>query len=99
VLGVRVTYASKRLAAKCASFDAMRKEWGVAVAKALAQRIEDMRAAQSPDTLLLLPGRWEWLSGTRSHEMSARVSPNWRLIVEPAEDEKSVEMIGLEDYH
>lgn len=77
----------------------MRKEWGLAVAKALAQRIADMKAADGSNQLLLLPGRWEWLGGARSHQMSARVSPNWRLIVEPAEDEKSVEVIGLEDYH
>jgi proteic killer suppression protein len=93
-----VTYATNRLKTCCSTFDLMRKAWGVDVAKALAQRIKQMDAADTADDLLLLPGKWERLRGNRSHQMSARLSPNWRLIVEPG-DGGQIELIGLEDYH
>ena len=95
---MRLTYASSRLSTRCSNFDRMRREWGVDVATALARRIKQLEAATSPDDLLLLPGRWEWLRGVRSHEMSARLTPNWRLIVEPLDD-KSVKVVRIEDYH
>lgn len=57
-----------------------------------------MEAAQGPDELLQLPGRWEWLTGARSHQMSARLTPNWRLICELDHGDKIVVM-DIEDYH
>jgi len=93
-----VTYATNRLEAYCSSFDLMRKAWGVDLAKALSRRIKQMDAADTADDLLLLPGKWEGLRGDRSHQMSARLSPNWRLIVEPGGSDQ-IKIIGLEDYH
>jgi proteic killer suppression protein len=76
----------------------MRKEWGNDVAKALGRRIKDMEATTSPDGLLVLPGRWEWLKGDRAGQMSARLTPNWRLIARPS-DEGTIEIVTVEDYH
>lgn len=95
---MHVRYVSSRLAKQCSSVNGMRKEWGNDVAKALGRRIKDMQSATGPDELLVLPGRWEWLKGTRSHQMSARLTPNWRLICEPEPDDKIV-VIDVEDYH
>ena len=93
-----VRYASSRLAKQCSSINTMRREWGNDVAKALARRIKDMQGAQGPEELLRLPGRWEWLKGVRSHQMSARLTPNWRLICEPEVDDDIV-VVEVEDYH
>jgi toxin HigB-1 len=95
---LRVVYSSGRLAKACSSFDLMRKEWGNDVAKALARRIKDVQATSTPDELLTLPGRWEWLRGDRTGQMSARVTANWRLIAQPRVD-GTFEILTVEDYH
>ena len=56
---MHVEYVSSRLAKQCSSVNAMRKEWGNDVAKALGRRIKDMESAVGPEELLTLPGRWE----------------------------------------
>lgn len=95
---MHVEYVSSRLAKQCSSINAMRKEWGNDVAKALGRRIKDLESAAALEELFTLPGRWERLKGTRSHQLSARLTPNWRLICEPETDDKLV-VVDVEDYH
>lgn len=44
---------------------------------------------------------FERLKGSRSHQFSARINKQWRLIVEleGAAPNKKIRVIGIEDYH
>ncbi|MGM7422251.1 type II toxin-antitoxin system RelE/ParE family toxin [Cellulosimicrobium sp. CpK407] len=97
---LEVTYASAHFERVCTDERAMRKEVGAEVAKALRRRLAELRSAETMADVLDGPGRWEQLTGDRRGTWSARVSANWRLIVEVAgADSTSVVVVRLEDYH
>lgn len=78
----------------------MQRKHGSQVAKALMLRLSELRYAAEMADLWLGTGRWEELTGDRSGQWSARLSANWRLIVEPqAEDTAAVLVIEVADYH
>jgi proteic killer suppression protein len=50
--------------------------------------------------LLAGPGRWEELTGDRAGQWSARLTSNWRLIVQPEQrDVITVIIVEIVDYH
>lgn len=59
------------------------KAVGAIAAKRLAQRLDDLDAAQSMDDMRLLPGHWEELKNDRAGQFSARLHGGLRLIVRP----------------
>lgn len=78
----------------------MQRELGAQVAKALKLRIAELRRVHDFPDLLLGTGRWEQLTADRARQWSARLTANWRLIVQE-EPEGRVTALVLEivDYH
>ncbi|WP_129664545.1 type II toxin-antitoxin system RelE/ParE family toxin [Phytoactinopolyspora endophytica] len=96
---VDLRYSDNRVERLCTDEKVMRKEVGFEVAKALKKRLAELRAANALEDLRHGVGRWEHLTGDRGRQWSARVSANWRLIVEPITDDGSTTLVvNLEDY-
>lgn len=78
----------------------MQRKLGAQVAKTLKLRIFELRYATGMADLLAGTGRWEELSGDRAGQWSARLTANWRLIVQPrGREEITVIVIEIVDYH
>lgn len=91
---------------------ARQKEYGDR-AKALGTRLDDLAAIESLDEAFLLPGHFEPLSGDLAGQYSMRLSGNWRLILEPANNPiprkpdgghdlkrvTAIRILGVVDYH
>lgn len=78
----------------------MQKKLGADVAKKLQLRITELIRVEEMADLLLGTGKWEQLKGDRSGEWSARLTANWRLIVQPEEgDRVAVLVVEIVDYH
>lgn len=76
----------------------MQRKLGDQVAKALRLRIAELSRARELGDLLLGTGRWEELQGDRSGQWSARLTKNWRLIVEPDGESVTVSIVEITDY-
>ncbi|WP_193509050.1 type II toxin-antitoxin system RelE/ParE family toxin [Cryobacterium sp. BB736] len=97
---MQLDYAERELERQCTDERYMQRKLGAQVAKALKLRIAELRYATEMQDLLLGTGRWEQLSGDRSGQWSARLTGNWRLIVQPDErDAHTVIVIEIVDYH
>lgn len=78
----------------------MQRKLGMQVAKKLRLRIAELRHLSEMQDLLVGTGRWEQLTGDREGQWSARLTANWRLIVEPDDAETvTVTVIEIVDYH
>lgn len=83
----------------------MKRTFDMRVVKALKLRINELHSVESFADLSHTTGRWEQLSGDLAGEWSARLSANYRLIVEPIGDGKDptglriVEVQDIRDYH
>ncbi len=84
-----------------ASRELERRKLGAAVAKSLRLRVTELVYAARMRDLLEGLGRWEEMRGDRRGQWSARLSANWRLIVEPDPDMTSatVRVVEVVDYH
>jgi proteic killer suppression protein len=97
---MQLEYASRDLEKTCTDQRAMQKKLGAQIAKTLKLRIAEMRRAVEMGDLLLGTGRWEELKGDRAGEWSARLSANWRLVVQPVDrDVVTVLVLEIVDYH
>jgi len=97
---VELDYADRELERVCTDERYMQRKLGAQMAKALKLRIAELRYVTEMSDLLLGTGRWEELSENRQGQWSARITGNWRLIVEPKPDEATtVVVIELVDYH
>jgi len=96
---MELRYASSDLERVCTDARLMQKRLGADVAKALKLRLFDLRAAPDMELLLQSRGRWEELQADRAGQWSARLSANWRLIVEPDGDDVTVLIVEIVDYH
>lgn len=96
---MQLRYANKKLRRTCTEARYMQKELGADHAKALKLRLNELRIAHELQDLLLFGGKWEQLVGDRSGQWSARVSKNWRLIVQPESGNTEVLIVELVDYH
>jgi len=108
---MRVAYFSRELERICTEERYMKRKLSVSVAKALRLRIKELHHVERMSDLLAGVGRWEELAGDRSGQWSARLTANWRLIVEPDDtnsvkvtvveesDETTVTVIKIVDYH
>lgn len=97
---MRLGYADRELERICTDTRYMQRKLGAQVAKALRLRIAELRRATEMADLLLGTGRWEELSGDRAGQWSARLTANWRLIVQ-SDEGSSITVIVMEivDYH
>lgn len=104
---MQVTYADDGVETWCLDARAAQRALGHQRAKFLATRVAQLRAADSLSDLLGTgaPGRWEVLTGDRRGQVSARLTGNWRLVVQPTDDphdaRESVAVVVIEiiDYH
>ena len=97
---MQLEYATRDLEKTCTDERVMQKKLGAQIAKTLQLRITEMRRAVEMGDLLLGTGRWEELTGDRAGEWSARLSANWRLIVQPFDREvMTVLVVEIVDYH
>lgn len=97
---MELEYSSRSLEKACTNERVMKKTYNVQIAKTLKLRIAEMRRALEPRDLLNGTGRWEELEGDRSGQWSARLSGNYRLIMQPV-DRQIVTVLVIEviDYH
>lgn len=97
---MQLEFASRGLERQCTEERQMKRAFGAEVAKALRLRITELRYATEMNDLLHGIGRWEQLRGDRAEQWSARLSANWRLIVQPIDRETiTVMVIEITDYH
>lgn len=96
---MEIGYATRDLERLCTDERRMQKRLGAQVAKTLKLRIAELRYVQEMKDLLLGTGKWEELKADRAGQWSARLTANWRLIVEPANDSITVTIIEIIDYH
>ena len=97
---MELRYGDNELERQCTDARYMQRKLGAQVAKALRLRIAELRYATEMADLLLGTGRWEELSGDRAGQWSARLTANWRLIVQ-SDEGSSITVIVMEivDYH
>jgi len=83
-----------------AGFDA---GYGSAVVSAYRKRMQQIRAALDERAFYAVKSlRFKQLQGKRSHQRAMRLNDQWRLILEFQEtegQEKTVVVVGIEDYH
>lgn len=98
---MELRYASRDLERICTDARRMQRDLGAQVAKALKLRITELVRVDAMSDLLLGTGRWEELRADRAGQWSARLTGNWRLIVEPdsEHDEVVVLIVEIVDYH
>lgn len=96
---MELRYASNELEKQCTEERYMQRKLGAQVAKSLRLRLLELRRAGEPGDLLLGAGNWEELKQDRQGQWSARLTKNWRLIVEPEGNDIIVWIIEIVDYH
>jgi proteic killer suppression protein len=72
------------------------------IVRAFRKRMQLIRGALDERDFYQLKGaQFEKLKGQRSHQRSMRLNKQWRLVLElrEAATEKTVRVIGIEDYH
>jgi len=97
---MELRYATRDLERVCTDERRMQKDLGKNVAKKLKLRIAELTYVGEMRDLLEGSGRWEELKADRVGQWSARLTGNWRLIVQPDEgDEVTVLVVEIIDYH
>ncbi|MCC5874692.1 MAG: killer suppression protein [Candidatus Sumerlaeia bacterium] len=75
----------KKIARHINSSKARQKKFG-ALASPIGRRLDDLVALENLDEARGIPGRFEALTEDRHGKYSLRLSGNWRLVFEPAND-------------
>lgn len=97
---MELRYATRDLERICTDARRMQRALGAQVAKALRLRITELMRVEEISDLLQGTGRWEQLTADRAGQWSARLTGNWRLIVEPQRDDQvTVLVVEIVDYH
>jgi proteic killer suppression protein len=92
--------ATRDLERGCTDARRMQTTYGANVAKKLKLRLAELTYVDEMADLLAGPGRWEELTGDRAGQWSARLTSNWRLIVQPEQrDVITVIIVEIVDYH
>lgn len=76
--------------------------WPQGIVKSFRKRMQFIRAAADErDFYQMRSLRFERLKGGRKHQYSMRLNDQWRLILEfeGAGKDKTVVIVGIEDYH
>lgn len=97
---MELRYANRDIEKMCTDSRRMQKVLGVNVAKKLKLRIAELSYVADMADLLEGSGRWEELKADRVGQWSARLTGNWRLIVQPEPgDLVTVLVVQIIDYH
>ncbi len=97
---MELRYATRDIEKVCTDSRRMQKVLGVNVAKKLKLRIAELSYVADMADLLEGSGRWEELKADRVGQWSARLTGNWRLIVQPEPgDLVTVLVVQIIDYH
>ncbi len=97
---MEVRYATRDLERVCTDARRMQTALGANLAKKLKLRIAELTYVEGMADLLEGPGRWEELKADRAGQWSARLTGNWRLIIQSEEgDEVTVLVVEIIDYH
>lgn len=97
---MELSCATRDLERTCTDARRMQRALGAHVAKALKLRITELTRVEEMADLPLGTGRWEELKADRAGQWSARLTGNWRLIVQPEpDDEVTVLVVEIVDYH
>lgn len=97
---MQLCYATRDLEKVCTDTRRMQAKFGANVAKKLRLRMAELSYVEELADLLDGPGRWEELKGDRAGQWSARLTGNWRLIVQSEQDDGiTVLVVEIIDYH
>ncbi|MGH8828616.1 MAG: type II toxin-antitoxin system RelE/ParE family toxin [Jiangellaceae bacterium] len=97
---MELRYATRDLERICTDARRMQRDLGAQVAKALKLRITELTRVDEMADLLLGTGRWDELKADLAGQWSARLTGNWRLIVEPDLDYAvTVLVVEIVDHH
>ncbi len=97
---MEVRYATRDLERVCTDARRMQTALGANLVKKLKLRIAELTYVEGMADLLEGPGRWEELRADRAGQWSARLTGNWRLIIQSEEgDEVTVLVVEIIDYH
>lgn len=83
---MEIVFSSRKLEKLCNDSKIMTKTWGPIQAKKLRQRLDELRAASTLETMRKLPGRCHELLHDRAGQLSLDLEHPHRLIFEPAND-------------
>jgi toxin HigB-1 len=97
---MELRYASRDLERICTDERRMVRELGAQVAKALKLRVAELQRVREFPDLLVGTGRWEPLTADRAGQWSARLTANYRLIVEEEREGVAIALVvEITDYH
>lgn len=97
---MQLDYATRELERVCTDARRMQAAYGANVAKKLKLRLAELNYVDEMADVLDGPGRWEELTGDHAGQWSARLTANWRLIVQPEQrDVVTVIVVEIVDYH
>jgi plasmid maintenance system killer protein len=108
-----ILFKDKKLRNLLTNQKKMARKWGDLQAKKLRQRLDDLHAAPTLETMRQLPGRCHELVGDRKGQLSLDLIHPYRLLFIPAEDPPpqkadggldwskvtAIRVIGVEDTH
>lgn len=107
-----IDFKSTKLRKQCNEDKEMIKVHGPIRAKKIRQRLDDLSAAPSLETMRHLPGRCHELSGDRKGQLSLDLDGPYRLTFEPIGDNiqdtnggldwklvNKIRVLSIEDYH
>lgn len=108
-----ILFANKHFQQECADSKKLQKRHGAQQAKRLRQRLDELRAADTLETMRQLPGRCHELTGKLAGKVSLDLVHPYRLIFEPADDPparkpdggidwanvRSIRLLEVEDTH
>jgi len=111
-VGLEIVFASRKLGKQLCDSRTLQATHG-RLADVIRQRLDDLRAVANLKDAAQLPGRLEPLTGNRAGTFSMRLSPNHRLIFEPANEPlprlpdggldwskiTAIRIIEVKDYH
>ncbi|MHB8459726.1 MAG: type II toxin-antitoxin system RelE/ParE family toxin [Candidatus Limnocylindrales bacterium] len=82
-----VVFRSARMQRRCSSIDEMSKAWGAEMARRLARRFAELRAAENLAEMATLPqARCHQLTKNRDEQISVDLAQPYRLILEVNDD-------------
>jgi len=97
---MELRYTTRDLERVCTDERRMQKDLGKNVAKKLKLRIAELTYVGEMRDLLEGSGRWKELKADRVGQWSARLTGNWRLIVQPDEGDGVTDLVvEIIDYH
>lgn len=101
VAGLEITYKTHKLEKVCTDASIARKEYGLEMAEKIAQRINELRAADSVDMLVQFQlGRCHPLKGDRLGQFAMDLVHPYRLVfIKSGVEIQLATIMAIEDYH